>query len=88
VPPRRRSQPRSPFHKALGKAIEEIRQEAGLTVEELADRADMRFQLVSDLERGITNPVLTTLVRVAGGLEVELSQLIARLEKIRDTHER
>lgn len=55
-----------------------------MTLEELADRADMRFQLVSDLERGITNPVLTTLLRVSEGLGVNLSELIARQEKISD----
>jgi len=45
----------------------------------------MRFQLVSDLERGTTNPMLSTLVRVSEGLDVELSELTTRLEKIRDS---
>jgi len=85
VPPRRRSKPRSPFHRALGEAIGQLREEAGLTLEELADKADMRFQLVSDLERGTTNPMLSTLVRVSEGLDVELSELTTRLEKIRDS---
>jgi transcriptional regulator with XRE-family HTH domain len=84
VPPARRSKPRSPLHKALGEAIEELREEANLTLEELADKADMRFQLVSDLERGITNPMFTTLVRITAGLGVELSELAARMERIRD----
>jgi transcriptional regulator with XRE-family HTH domain len=85
VPPRRRSKPRSPVHRALGEAIEQLRDEADLTLEELADKADMRFQLVSDLERGATNPMLSTLVRISQGLDVELSELVTRLEKIRDS---
>jgi transcriptional regulator with XRE-family HTH domain len=87
VPPRRRIKPRSPIHKALGEAIGELREEAGLTLEELADKADMRFQLVSDLERGATNPMLSTLARISAGLGIELSDLAVRLEKIRDSHE-
>jgi len=85
VPPRRRTKPRSPLHKALGEAIEELREEADLTLEQLADKADMRFQLVSDLERGATNPMLTTLARISAGLDIELSELVTRLEKIRNS---
>lgn len=85
MPPRRRSKPRSPVHRALGEAIGQLRDEANLTLEELADKADMRFQLVSDLERGTTNPMLSTLVRISEGLDVELSVLVARSEKIRDS---
>jgi transcriptional regulator with XRE-family HTH domain len=85
VPPRRRSKPRSPVHRALGEAIGQLRDEANLTLEELADKADMRFQLVSDLERGTTNPMLSTLIRISNGLGVELSELVARSEKIRDS---
>ena len=83
MPPRRRTKPRSPLHKALGEAIAELREEADLTLEQLADKADMRFQLVSDLERGTTNPMLTTLARISAGLDIELSELVTRLEKIR-----
>lgn len=85
MPPRRRTKPRSPLHKALGEAIGELREEADLTLEQLADKADMRFQLVSDLERGTTNPMLTTLARISAGLDIELSELVTRLEKIRNS---
>jgi transcriptional regulator with XRE-family HTH domain len=54
-----------------------------MTLEQLADKADMRFQLVSDLERGTTNPMFTTLARISGGLDIELSDLVKRAEKIR-----
>ena len=83
MPPRRRSKPRSSTHKALGEAIEELRDEAGLTHEELADRLEMSFQRISELERGVANPTLATLIRVTDGLDVELSELAARMERIR-----
>ena len=84
MPPRRRAKPRSPFHKALGEAIEELRDEAGLTHEQLADRLEMPFQRISELERGVANPTFTTLIRVSQGLGVELSRLAGTMEKLRD----
>lgn len=85
MPPRRRSQPRSPDHQALGEAIEELRKEAGLTHEQLAERLEMSFQRISELERGVANPTFATLLRVADGLDVELSELAKRLECFRDS---
>lgn len=85
MPPRRRIKSRSPIHQALGEAIGQLRSEANLTLEELADKADMRFQLISELERGTTNPMLSTLVRISKGLDIELSELSKRLEEIRDS---
>ena len=88
MPPRRRSNPRSTAHKALGEAIEELRNEANLTHEELADRLEMSFQRISELERGVANPTFATLVRVTDGLGVELSDLAERMEKLRDSQGR
>jgi transcriptional regulator with XRE-family HTH domain len=84
VPPRRRSKPRSNFHQALGEAIEALREEDELTLEGLAEQAAMRFQLVSDLERGVTDAKMSTLLRICDGFEIELSELTKRAEEIRD----
>jgi transcriptional regulator with XRE-family HTH domain len=81
MPPRRRSTPRSPIHRALGEAIEELREEASLTHEQLAERLEMPFQRISELERGLSNPTFATLIRVVEGLDVELSDLAARIER-------
>jgi transcriptional regulator with XRE-family HTH domain len=83
VPPRRRIQPRSADHQALGEAIQELRTEAQLTHEELADRLSMSFQRISELERGIANPTFETLLRLAQGLGIELDELVKRVEKRR-----
>lgn len=87
MPPRRRTIPRSPLHKALGEAIEELRTKADLTHEELSDRLGMSFQRISELERGIANPTFATLIRVTNGLGVELSDLANLMEKIRDNEQ-
>ena len=84
MPPRRKSTPRSPLHRALGEAIEELREEAALTHEQLAERLEMPFQRISELERGLANPTFLTLLRVADGLEIELSELAIRFERRRD----
>lgn len=83
MPPRRRIQPRSADHKALGEAIQELRIEAQLTHEELADRLDMSFQRISELERGIANPTYATLLRLTQGLNVDLDELVRRIKKRR-----
>lgn len=88
MPPRRRSKPRSTAHRALGEAIEELRDEAGMTHEELADRLEMSFQRISELERGVGNPTFATLLRVTKGLNVELSDLATRMERIRNSRGR
>ena len=88
MPPRRRSTPRSPAHRALGEAVEELREEAGLTHEALAERLEMSFQRISELERGVANPTFATLLRIADGLELELSDLAVRFERCRDAQDR
>ncbi len=59
-----------------------------MTHEELADRLEMSFQRISELERGVANPTFATLVRITSGLGIELSELAARMEKFRDSRRR
>lgn len=83
MPPRRKVKPRSPDHAALGRAVEELRQEAGLTQEELADRMNTESPTVGKLERGVANPTFVSLLRVARGLDIELSEVFERFDRIR-----
>jgi XRE family transcriptional regulator, regulator of sulfur utilization len=83
MPPRRQVKPRSPDHAALGQAVEELRHEAGLTQEELADRMHTESPTVGKLERGVANPTFSSLLRVARGLDVELSEIVERFQRIR-----
>lgn len=54
-----------------------------MTQEELADLMHSAFPSVGYLERGLANPTFSSLLRVARGLKIELSELIARVEDIR-----
>lgn len=82
MPPRRRVKPRSLAHGALGRAIEELRREAGLTQEGLAERVGTEFNRIGELERGATDCKFSTLLRVAQGLDVPLDEIGARFERI------
>ncbi len=55
-----------------------------MTHEELAERAQIGFQRISELERGVANPTFATVIRVTKGLGVELSDLASLIERIRD----
>ena len=73
--PRRKKKPLSAEHAALGRAIVELREEAGLTQEQLAERMGTTFTRVGLLERGETDPKFTTLRRLARGLGIKMAKL-------------
>ena len=83
MPPHRRVKPRSPDHAALGRAIQTLRQEAGLTQEDLGTRIERDSPAVGSLERGTANPTYDSLLGLAAGLEAELSELFRRAEGFR-----
>lgn len=53
-----------------------------MTQEDFADHSAISFQRISELERGVGNPTFTTLIRVAEGLGVELSEIAILTDKI------
>jgi transcriptional regulator with XRE-family HTH domain len=68
---------------ALGDAIRARRGEIdGLSQEGLADLAGMHRTYVGDIERGLRNPSYRNLVKLAAALEVPLSELVARAERL------
>lgn len=62
--------------KELGLRIRTLRKRNGLTQEEMAEKCDLHWTYIGGLERGERNPTLTTMQRVAAGLNVGLHQLI------------
>ena len=61
---------------AVSAALKRIRDRIGMTVGELSNRAGVSSGVISQLERGMGNPSLSTLTRLAEGLSVDLSQLL------------
>jgi transcriptional regulator with XRE-family HTH domain len=83
MPPHRQNRPRSPDHAALGEAIRRLRQEAGLSQEELAERADTDLSQVGGIERGTRNPSYTTLLRLAAALKTTVGTIASLADEIR-----
>jgi transcriptional regulator with XRE-family HTH domain len=83
MPPRRRSQPDSPEQAALGEAVRRLRQQAGLSQEELAERVDTDLSQVGGIERGTRNPTFVTLVRFAAALDTTVGAIATLADEIR-----
>lgn len=69
-----------PLLAGVSRAIQERREEIGLSQEEVAHRAGLHRTYISDIERGARNPSLKTLSRLSEALEVPTSTLIRRGE--------
>lgn len=83
MPPQRRSKPRTPEHAALGDALRQLRHEAGLSQEQLAEGAHTDLTQVGGIERGVRNPSYTTLLRLAGALKTSVGALTTRADQLR-----
>lgn len=82
MPPQRRREPRSPEHAAFGEAVRRLRLEAGLSQEELAERAGKDFTLIGGIERGQRNPSFETLLRIAAGLGTTIGAIAALADEV------
>lgn len=77
----RRKKP-DPLAKRIGARIRELREEKGLTMEQLAyqtERGERRYGskgFLSDVERGLARPTVETLAALAERLEVKLLDLV------------
>lgn len=65
---------------AFGKVLRHLRQEAGLTQEELGFEADLRRTYVSILELGQQQPSLSTIFKLAKALNQPGSTLVEMVE--------
>jgi len=62
----------------LGMAIKTQRASLGISQEELAHRAGLHRTYVSDLERGVRNPSIDSIEKLARALELSVSKLFER----------
>ena len=58
--------------------LREAREAQGISGSELADRSGLNQSTISLLDRGERKPTLDTLVRIAGGLKIELGEILLR----------
>ena len=63
------------FLKALGKNIDKIRKEKGLSFQEMAHRCDIEKSNLVKLTSLGTNITVTTLYKISKGLELPISKI-------------
>lgn len=61
----------------FGNAVRVARTTAGLTQEELAERAGLDRSYIGGVERGDRNPTLIVIEKIAGGLGITLAALFS-----------
>jgi transcriptional regulator with XRE-family HTH domain len=71
----------APNLRALGAAVRELRARRGLSQEWLGFKAELHRNYIGAIERGQINPTLRTLMRLADGLAVPLSELVLLYER-------
>jgi XRE family transcriptional regulator, regulator of sulfur utilization len=63
---------------ALGRRIQASRRDRSLTLQQLAEAADVSVSMLSSVERGQKAPTIVVLARIADGLGVPLTDLVAQ----------
>lgn len=77
---------------AFGKVLRSLRQQVGLTQEQLGFEADLRRTYVSILELGQQQPSLSSILKIANALDLSASDLMQLVEyemrvEVRTKHE-
>jgi len=74
-----RSRVSSPITTEFGRRVRARRERLGLSQMALAERAEVHFTFISDIERGVRNPSLLTMTKIADALDVDLAKLVRGL---------
>ena len=69
--------------KIFGQVLYELRMARNLKQAELAEKCQMDETYISDLERGKYMPSLFTVLKLSKGLEMNLEELVTKLEEYR-----
>ena len=67
---------------AFGQRLRELRAERSISQDDLARETDVHPTAIGRLERGSREPRLTTILRIARGLDVEPGKLLDELRRI------
>ena len=68
------------MRKLVGRNVKRIRQEKGLTQEQLAELSGFSQQYISGLEQGRRNPTIVSLYELATALGVSHMELVRSVE--------
>lgn len=71
---------RDPVLTALGDAIRRSRRARGISQEDLAHVSAVDRSYMSSIERGVQNPGLVSIVRIARAMDMTVTELMAEAE--------
>lgn len=60
----------------LGAHIRKLREDQGISQEQLAADAEITYSSVNEIEAGKTNPTIASLMALANALEIPLNELV------------
>ena len=69
------------IRRRLGLTVKELRGKKGWSQEELGFETDLHRTYISGIERGVRNPTITVLARIAAALGVTPSRLLKGRER-------
>ena len=70
------------INKQLGARIRYLRQQKGFSIEDLALEAEINRNYLGDLERGMRNPTLIILNKIAKALDIDLTTLFEGIKEM------
>ncbi len=70
----------------VAKMFKEERLRQKLSMNRVAERAGLSYQMISYVERELRNPTLETMLRIANALELKLGELIVEAERAASQH--
>ena len=70
------------INETFGKVIKQLREERGLSQQELADYSELDRSYISDMERGRYNPTLNTVYKLAEILKVKPNEILQKVDKL------
>lgn len=63
------------LRRLVGENIRRLRKERGWSQEELGERAALSYKFVGEIERGVVNPSLDSLLNIANALAIKIAKL-------------
>lgn len=63
--------------------LRNLRMERDMTQHDLEDKSGLSLRMISDMERGVKQPTLMTLIKLAKGLDISVVELIGQFIKDR-----
>ena len=64
----------------LGRRIAQIRKDKGLSQDKLAWEGDLARSFIGEVERGLRNPTLINICKLADALDVKVADLVSLID--------